>query len=78
MTFRGTKPSAQPRTLRTIAENKGTTPAGFDGGEAYDAQAGLPAGALTAGQRYEDPAAAAAQQGSAVRKTTAADPKPFK
>lgn len=29
MGFKGLKPSSQPRSLRSVAESKGTTPAGF-------------------------------------------------
>lgn len=31
MSYRGPKPPSQPRTLRSIAETKGTVPAGFVG-----------------------------------------------
>lgn len=33
MAHKGVLPKAQPRTLRTIAEQKGTTPSGFTGGD---------------------------------------------
>lgn len=50
--FNGPKPSAQPRTLRTIAEQKGTVPNGFiDGGVA---PSGLPVGTPGAEQVYQD------------------------
>jgi hypothetical protein len=50
MMFRGPRPAAQPRTLRSIAEDKGTAPAGFvDGGIA---PSGLPISAPTAMQHY--------------------------
>ena len=35
MAFHGVRPTAQPRTLRSIAEDRGTTPSGFlEGGVA--------------------------------------------
>lgn len=67
--FRGVKPKSQPRTLRTIAEQKGTTPAGFDGADE-------PEETKLRGE-YDDKAEAA-KGGSPTRGTNASDPKPFK
>jgi hypothetical protein len=61
--FKGVKPSAQPRTLRTIAETKGTTPAGYEG-----ASEPVPM------QPYKD---VDPGHGSLVRETNAATPHPF-
>lgn len=50
--FRGPRPAAQPRTLRSIAEDKGTVPNGFiDGGVGAG---GLPIGMPGAEQTYID------------------------
>jgi len=49
--FRGPRPASQPRTLRSIAEDKGTVPNGFvDGG--VTAESGLPTSMPGAGQMY--------------------------
>lgn len=42
MEFKGPKPAAQPRSLRSIAENKGTVPADFGSEIAYDHTHGIP------------------------------------
>ena len=53
MAFHGIRPTAQPRTLRSIAEDKGTTPSGFtDGGVAPGS--GLPDTMMGAHQTYGD------------------------
>lgn len=77
--FRGEKPAAQPRSLRSIAESKGTTPSGFHEDLPYDTNAGIPQGAVHAQGQYEDAANEAkpdASQGK--RQTSPADKSPFK
>lgn len=53
---KGVKPAAQPRTLRTIAEDKGTAPAGFEGATPYVANAGVPLSEPSAMDSYVDSA----------------------
>lgn len=53
MAFKGVKPSGQPRTLRGIAEDKGTVPAGFVSGD-LDPATLLPKGMPGASQTYKD------------------------
>ena len=61
--FRGARPLAQPRTLRSIAEDKGTMPAGFlDGGVAPGS--GLPDAMPTAHETYFDAAGVGVVAGS--------------
>lgn len=76
--FKTGKPSAQPRTLRTIAEKKNRGEGFMD--EAHlDTQAGIPMSAPGAGQRYSQAAEMEAHPKSgAVRAPHPADPKPFK
>lgn len=77
--FKTAKPSAQPRTLRTIAEDKGVAPAGMESAPAYDTQAGVPMTERTAGQRYSRAAEdQALPTTGAVRAPSPADPNPFK
>ena len=71
----GKLPAAQPRTLRTIAERKGTKPAGFDGAAAYAPNAGMPAGMKSATDVYKDDAVEA--QASATGQAVGATPNPF-
>lgn len=52
--YRGPRPPAQPRTLREIAETKGTVPAGFVE-DVSDPVTHLPPGFPSAGQTYVDP-----------------------
>lgn len=73
MAFYGVHPPAQPRTLRTIAEDKGTTPSGFvDGG--VEPGSGLPASMPGASERYSDYAGV---QVVATKPTRSQDPNPF-
>lgn len=73
MTFKTSKPAAQPRTLRTIAEsNKGSFP--LDA--AFDYQGGVPLSVPGAGQAYQD-GALAAQLNSSGRQGAVALPTPF-
>lgn len=51
--YRGPKPAAQPRTLREIAETKGTVPAGFVE-DTSDPVTHLPRDFKGAGQTYVD------------------------
>jgi len=77
--FKTAKPAAQPRTLRTIAEDKGVAPAGMEGSTAYDSQAGVPMTERTSGQRYSGSVAdQALPTTGATRVPSPADPKPFK
>jgi hypothetical protein len=77
MTFRAQRPKAQPRTLRSIAEDKGTAPAGRDGSLDVDPVAGVPAQPGAGfGQRYADPADAAVVQNT--KRGGAPAPKPYK
>lgn len=72
MTFRGVRPSAQPRTLRSIAEDKGTTPSGFvEGGVALGS--GLPDAIRGAHETYSDHAGVPI----VVAPRPAIDPAPF-
>lgn len=66
--FKGAKPSAQPRSLRSIAESKGTTMAGGDG--VQDGETVLPGG-----EYKEMPPGIS--NGSATRSPGAADKQPF-
>ena len=77
MSYRGQVPKSQPRTLRSVAETKGTRPAGFDGEVPYDSNAGIPLTQQSAGQRYSD-AADAARPAPGAGQSTATDPSPFK
>lgn len=54
MSYRGPKPPSQPRTLRSIAEEKGTVAAGFVPDTA-DPVTHLPQDFKDAGQVYRDP-----------------------
>lgn len=73
MAFYGVHPPAQPRTLRTIAEDKGTSPAGFvDGGVAPGS--GLPISMPGALERYSDYAGV---QVVAAKPMRSQDPNPF-
>ena len=75
--FRGTRTSAQPRTLRTVAEDKGTAPSGRDV-MPFNAQAGIPDGEIGQAGSYDDIAKAALPPaGSGVRTPGAEQPKPF-
>jgi hypothetical protein len=55
--FRGPRPSGQPRTLRSIAEDKGAQPANFLDGNVT--ASGLPVDYPTAQQVYVDTVGAA-------------------
>jgi len=70
----GVKPSAQPRTLRTIAEEKGAVKQGSGDEVAYDPRAGIPTSAKGAGQRYQDEA----EKAAALSGMQPSNPKPFK
>ena len=75
--FRGTRTNAQPRTLRTIAENKGSAPASRDV-MPFNAQAGIPEGLPSEGGSYDDIAKAALPPaGSGVRSPGAEQPSPI-
>jgi len=77
--FKGIKPTSQPRSLRSVAESKGTAPNGFDGQLEYDAKGGVPLGARTSGAVYVDAAEGARPVLSkAVRAPMPTDPQPFK
>lgn len=76
MKHRGIRPPAQPRTLRSIAEEKGTVPAGFPADLAYDDEAGAPVGAGVAGT-YRD-SAEQARPSPGAGQAKGSDPKPFK
>ena len=74
MAFYGVHPPAQPRTLRTIAEDKGTMPAGFvDGGVAPSS--GLPISMPGAMERYSD--YAGVQVVATTKAARPQDPNPF-
>lgn len=60
--FRGTVPKTQPRTARSNAEQKGTTPSGFVEGVEYNAQAGAPRSMVGANDSYRDSAIEDAQK----------------
>jgi hypothetical protein len=74
--FKGNKPSAQPRTLRTIAEQKGSNPAGFDGEIPYVPQTGLPVTVKGATELYVDEAMHVTLSGDKSQ-AKGADPSPF-
>lgn len=81
MKHSGVRPPAQPRTLRTIAEDKGSAANGFEGiGETdqYDKDEGVPTAHPGTGGSYND-VAQAAKPGKAMarRGLTPSDPKPF-
>jgi hypothetical protein len=63
---KGVRPAAQPRTLRSIAEDKGTAPASFPEDLPYDHAAGAPK--AVSGGVYADEAAAALPPPSAALK----------
>lgn len=67
-----------PRTPRSLAEEKGTSPSGFDGEVEYDAQAGAPLGASGAGARYEDAAKSALPSEGAAKRSDKIGPNPIK
>lgn len=75
--FRGVKPEGQPRTLRTIAEDGGASPAGFEGALPYSPQAGMPASEQGATQLYHDDVASTREQQAGGGPVTAAEPRPF-
>lgn len=75
MPFTGTKPKGQPRTLRTIAETKGSKPAQREDNSGYDMEAGIPMSVPGGGQRYEDEAAGKRMQPGGGQ---TGGPKPFK
>ncbi len=54
--FKGPKPPAQPRSLRSIAEAQNSAQ-GFENDPAYDAEAGVPTSVAGATQQYRDAAA---------------------
>jgi hypothetical protein len=76
--FKAARPKGQPRTLRTIAEDKGSAPAGRDPGMEIDPVAGVPMGypGGGAGQRFADHADQAAPQGAGAKRID--KPKPYK
>lgn len=71
--FRGKRPTAQPRTLRGIAEDKGTVPKGFDGSDNYHAGMIDP----DSDHSYEDKAEQARASVSEANKPAGANPNPF-
>lgn len=76
MKHRGIKPAGQPRSLRSIAEQK-SGQAGFEDAVNFDPQAGVPVGA--AGGSYRDEAEAALPPASSGKRTPGPqDQKPFK
>lgn len=56
MGFRGIVPGKQPRTARSNAEQKGTTPNGFVPDVPYNPQAGCPLYTVGASTTYNDEA----------------------
>lgn len=54
MPFRGRVPDTQPRTLRSNAEQKGTTPGGFPADVPYSHDAGCPLETVGAATTYHD------------------------
>lgn len=72
---KGALPKAQPRTLRTIAEEK-SAPASFPEDLPYDTQGGVPQSVQGGGQSYND--AAEAARARPGKQGNAADPKPLK
>lgn len=78
MGFKGVRPPGQPRTLRSIAEDKGSTPASREGELPYDANAGVPQGTPGAGTYTDGAAAARPASGAAKRGASPADKTPFK
>ena len=79
MAYKAPIPAGQPRTLRSIAESKGTSPAAREGEIPYVAQSGMPITAPGAAQMYHDNAAADSTSNPtpAARATGLVDPKPF-
>ena len=78
MSHRGYRPPSQPRTVRTQAEDIGTSAAGFGGEVPYDGPAGIPVGTPGAGGVYEDQAEQARPPaGTGVRQRGPADPTPY-
>lgn len=59
--FHGTKPEGQPRTVRTLAEDR-ADPKNFPADLPYDTQAGAPLSVPGAGAEYKDEAAQVAGQ----------------
>jgi len=70
--YKGTKPAAQPRTLRSNAESKNGG-AGFESPPAYDTNAGVPAGTPGSEQYRDD-----AEQARVRKVERGAEPSPFK
>jgi hypothetical protein len=76
MKHRGLKPAGQPRSLRSVAEEKSGT-AGFEDAVEFDAQAGVPKGA--SGGSYNDEAETVLPAPSTGRRAPGPqDQKPFK
>lgn len=66
--FHGVRPPAQPRTLRTIAEDKGTTPMSRADAINYD---------MIPSTGYHEPGEGLGASASNTIKNNAADPSPF-
>lgn len=77
MKHTGPKPAGQPRTLRSVAEQK-SAPASFPDEVPQDTAGGVPSSDRTFGQKYDDRAEAVKPKSGGVRASTAADKKPFK
>lgn len=76
MKHKGLKPEGQPRSLRSIVEEKSGT-AGFDDGVPFDPQAGVPSN--VSGGTHKDVADAALPPPSSGKRAPGPqDPKPFK
>ncbi len=76
MAYKGPKPSAQPRTLRSIAESMGTTPNGFVEETPINPNAGIPSSTPGATQNYED--SADSVKGAGAGSKAPDGPMPFK
>lgn len=75
MSHRQNVPKAQKRTLRSIAETKGASPAGFDGGLPYVPTTGVPLDVRGSQEVYNDAADSAAFP--PTPRGSAPDPQPF-
>ena len=78
MKHRGTRPPGQPRTVRTQAEDIGTSAQGFEPDLPYDTSGGRPmAHPGSAGTYYDMADQARPPAGEGKRQRTSADPKPY-
>lgn len=66
--FRGTIPEKQPRTARSNAEQKGTTPNGFVPDVPYSVEAGCPLSVVGASTTYRDEAVPRTENNGAARR----------